>query len=325
MMRILRQFSGKDFWNRVFRCAVYALMLALCLPAPGAFVPAAAQAEDRDAAHVLRRLNSPERAAAVAKMNEASAREEGSVRPEQHEGEQDSTQFPLRGAGAAPMPAKGNAVSAPRSLSSVLTEQAASFLGVPAPIQPGMDEGLGFHQDGTVRKAGGAGNTGPSDDGQRAAAYMRSGLNGDGNGQFGVGPGYDPLTGQYDSTRGGLRTSGQIRDFSNFDPMRMVQDRAMSWGMGFLNSSAESLLSGIVDNERARLNFTIDWDGNFRGEGDVLLPFYDSQYTTIFTQIGRGVWPCPVVRRTAMTAGSVTSALGSAGSPTPRRKIPGTG
>jgi hypothetical protein len=320
MMRVLRQFSGKGFWNRVFRCAAYALILALCLPAPLAFAPVTARAENADAAHVLRRLNSPERAAAVAKMNEADARGEGkgvtpfeqaepapsplalsptsphsegqeAVRPEQRNG-QDSTQFPLRGAGAAPMPAKGIAASAPRSLSSILLEQAASFLGVPAPIQPGMDEGLGFHQDGTVRKAGGAGNAGPSDNGGRAAAYMRSGLNGYGNGLYGADYGsgyYDPQTGQWNSdpTRGGRRAgNGQTRDFSNFDPMRMVQDRALSWGLGFLNSSAESLLSGIVDNGRARLNFTLDWDGNFQGEGDVLLPFYDSQYTTIFTQIG---------------------------------------
>jgi hypothetical protein len=34
------------------------------------------------------------------------------------------------------------------------------------------------------------------------------------------------------------------------------------------------------------LNFTIDWDGHFQGEGDVLLPFYDSRHTTIFMQIG---------------------------------------
>jgi hypothetical protein len=28
-------------------------------------------------------------------------------------------------------------------------EQGASFLGVPAPMLPKQDEGLGFHQDGT--------------------------------------------------------------------------------------------------------------------------------------------------------------------------------
>jgi hypothetical protein len=56
--------------------------------------------------------------------------------------------------------------------------------------------------------------------------------------------------------------------------------------VGALNSAGEAALSGLVDNGRARLNFTIDWDGYFQGEGDVLLPFYDSQYTTIFTQVG---------------------------------------
>jgi hypothetical protein len=251
MMRVFRQFSGKGLWNRVFRCAAYALILALCLPVPGVFAPVSARAASPNTA-------------SSASPNAADAQ-----RP----------------------------AAAPRTLSSILLEQAASFMGVPAPVQPGMDEGLGFHQDGTVRKAGGTGNAGPSDNGQRAAAYMRSGLNGYSqngygpgfgmsNGQFGVGPGYDPFTGQYDSTRGGRRTNGQSRDLSNFDPLRLAQDRAMSWGLGWLNSSAESLFSGIMDNGRARLNFTIDWDGHFRGEGDVLLPFCDSQYTTIFTQLG---------------------------------------
>ncbi|MDR3358547.1 MAG: inverse autotransporter beta domain-containing protein [Desulfovibrio sp.] len=34
------------------------------------------------------------------------------------------------------------------------------------------------------------------------------------------------------------------------------------------------------------MNFTADRDGRFQGEEDALLPFYDSRYTTIFTQIG---------------------------------------
>jgi hypothetical protein len=142
------------------RCMIYALILSFCLPAPLAFAPVTARADNADATHVLRRLNGPERAAAVAKMNEASARGEGqgvtpfeqaepapsplalsptsphsegqgAVRPEQHEGEQDSTQFPLRGGTDGP---RSSAASAPRSLSSILMEQAASFLGVPAPI-----------------------------------------------------------------------------------------------------------------------------------------------------------------------------------------------
>jgi hypothetical protein len=41
--------------------------------------------------------------------------------------------------------------SAPRSLSSVILEQGAGFFGLSAPVQPGMDEGLGFHQDGTTQ------------------------------------------------------------------------------------------------------------------------------------------------------------------------------
>jgi hypothetical protein len=63
-------------------------------------------------------------------------------------------------------------------------EQGASFLGVPAPMLPSQDEGLGFHQDGTVRKAGGSGTAGPSDGGRRAAAYAGSGLMGYGGGSY---------------------------------------------------------------------------------------------------------------------------------------------
>jgi hypothetical protein len=159
---------------------------------------------------------------------------------------------------------------------------------------PGTDEGLGFHQDGTVRKAGGSGNVGPSDGGRRAAAYAGSGL-GYGVGYGGGGSyldgyvplsgiGYDHLTGRYDPARDGRRS--YERRFDGFDPVRTVQDRVLSWGLGALNSAGEAALSGIVDKGRARLNFTMDWDGKFRGEGDVLLPFYDGQYTTIFTQIG---------------------------------------
>ncbi|MDR2604363.1 MAG: inverse autotransporter beta domain-containing protein [Desulfovibrio sp.] len=176
---------------------------------------------------------------------------------------------------------------APRPLSYILMEQGASFLGVPAPMLPGADEGLGFHQDGTVRKAGGSGHAGPSDGGMRAAAYARSGL-GYGGYLDGYVPlsgiGYDHLTGRYDLARDGRRS--YERRFDGFDPVRTAQDRVLSWGIGALNSAGEAAMSSLVDNGRVRLNFTIDWDGNFRGEGDVLLPFYDSQYTTIFTQIG---------------------------------------
>jgi hypothetical protein len=239
MMHVLRQFSGKGFWKRVFRCTAYMLLLAMCLPAPGAFVFAASTAP------------------AKSQEKDQSA--------------------------------------APRTMTSVLLEQAASFIGVPAPVQPDrpdMDEGLGFHQDGTARKAGGvAGDTGPSDNGRRAAAYMRSGMSWGINGRDALIPGQDPLTGEFfrynESVFGEKRkNSGMSRSMDNFDPLRMGRDRVMSWGIGFLNSSAESLLSGLVDNGRARLNFTIDADGHFQGEGDVLLPFYDGQYTTIYTQLG---------------------------------------
>jgi hypothetical protein len=107
-------------------------------------------------------------------------------------------------------------------------EQGASFLGVPAPMLPGTDEGLGFHQDGTVRKAGGSGNAGPSDGGRRAASYAGSGLGYGGGGYLdGYAPlsgiGYDPLTGRYDPSRDGRRS--YERRFDGFDPVQTAQDR----------------------------------------------------------------------------------------------------
>ena len=48
----------------------------------------------------------------------------------------------------------------------------------------------------------------------------------------------------------------------------------------------EAALSGLVDGGRARLNFRLDRGGYFSGEGDALLPFYDSARTTIYTQVG---------------------------------------
>ncbi|MDR2161358.1 MAG: inverse autotransporter beta domain-containing protein, partial [Desulfovibrio sp.] len=185
-------------------------------------------------------------------------------------------------------------------MTETLFNYAAGFAGVPglAPrrgVDGSLDEGLGFHQDGTARRAGGtAGTSGPSDRGQRAGTYMQSGLNG-----AGFGPGFNQyrdlydgmlhdLWGRDDPTRGGRLTgqNGYSREPGDFDPFNMAIDRGLNWGAGFLNSMGEAGISSLVDGGRARLNFTIDGDGHFQGEGDALLPFYDSQYTTIFTQIG---------------------------------------
>lgn len=68
--------------------------------------------------------------------------------------------------------------------------------------------------------------------------------------------------------------------------MDMALDRGLNYGMGMLNSAGEAALSGLVDNGRARLNFQLDRDGRFSGEGDVLLPFWDAPQHTLFTQIG---------------------------------------
>jgi len=196
----------------------------------------------------------------------------------------------------------------PRSLSSAFFRYGAGFLGLSG-LAPGKestngrtDEGLGFHQDGTARKANGTTGTssGPSEDGRRAAAYMGAGLSYDpqrGTDQFR--PGYDPFTGQhwrfFDFTPNGGNQA--INNASGFGGMagfsggeggfqQMFVDRGLSWASGVANSAGETFLSGLVDGGRARLNFIVDWNGNVTGEGDTLFPFYDGQYTTVFTQIG---------------------------------------
>ncbi|MDR2124463.1 MAG: inverse autotransporter beta domain-containing protein, partial [Desulfovibrio sp.] len=184
------------------------------------------------------------------------------------------------------LPAGSSNGSAPRPLSYSLMDLGASILGVPAPTFPNRDEGAGFHQDGTVRKAGGAENDGPSDGGRRAAAYAQHGL---GNSYLGgyiplSAIGYDPLTGRYDPSRDGR--SSDTRQVDIFSSSQAAQDRVLSWGMGALNSAGEAAVSSFIRGARARLNYTLDDNGKLRGDGDVLLPLYDGRYTTIFAQAG---------------------------------------
>ena len=85
----------------------------------------------------------------------------------------------------------------------------------------------------------------------------------------------------------GHRTDGGSLGGNTLDnPQNYFMQRGLNYGLGFLNSSGAAALSGLADGGRARLNFMIDLDGRVNGEGDMLLPFYDSQYTTIYTQLG---------------------------------------
>lgn len=169
----------------------------------------------------------------------------------------------------------------PRGLDAALFNVAATFMGLPglAPSTGARDEGLGYHQDGTVRRAGSA----DAFDGRQARAYMGAGLMGDGA--------FSSPDGTLLPRRLGDEYSGRRRDyasrgFENFNLMDMALDRGLNYGMGMLNSAGEAALSGLVDNGRARLNFQLDRDGRFSGEGDVLLPFWDAPQHTLFTQIG---------------------------------------
>ena len=295
--------------SRFFHCLIWLLIFTFFLPTP---VLMTAQAGENPAnAHVMRRFNSPERARAI----EEAARQDAAARAAY--AEQEATRAPVAEgvtpAKEAPTVAPSATAAAgqrpadafrPKTLTEVLFNQGAAFMGVPglAPQQDkygNFDEGLGFHQDGTVRRAGGA-DSASGYGGKRAASYATYGM----TGGLGYGPGnmqgigYGPygnglydamhqeLWGRDDPTRGGRVTHGMGRSMDNFDPMDAAMQRGLNYGLGFLNSAGESALSGLVDGGRARLNFSVDWDGRINGEGDVLLPFWDSQYTTIYTQLG---------------------------------------
>ncbi|HJA78644.1 MAG TPA: inverse autotransporter beta domain-containing protein [Candidatus Desulfovibrio intestinavium] len=172
---------------------------------------------------------------------------------------------------------------APRGLDAALLNVVASFMGLPglAPSSGARDEGLGYHQDGTARRAGSA----DAFDGRQAQAYMGAGLMGANGGL--AGPPDDILRARPgEEFSGRRRDNNGFRTLDNLNPFDMALERGLNYGMGMLNSAGEAVLSGLADNGRARLNFQLDRDGRFSGEGDVLLPFWDAPRHTLFTQIG---------------------------------------
>lgn len=72
----------------------------------------------------------------------------------------------------------------------------------------------------------------------------------------------------------------------HFSPTDTALNYGLSRGMGLINSAGENILANLSDNGQAKLNFLFDKDGNFFGEGDVFLPFWESPRFTFFTQLG---------------------------------------
>lgn len=300
-------------------CRVISLFLVFSFLLP---VPLASSAESRmynhGAARVQARLHSSERKAAIARMHEQY---EEFARGEERTMMAPSSPLALpassprngeNGKNVAQAPSAYSAASRPKSASEVLFNAATSVMGMPGlasnhngPYAPDADQGLGFHADGTVRKAGGE-ESASGYNGKRAAAYAGSGL---GNGAYGNGgslggmgyhePGYDPATGQnyryLNPTSGGRRAFGQggmggYGSMDQFDPARMVMERSLNYGLGLANTAAEGLVTGFFQSPyggaRARFGFVVDWEGTLGGEGDLLVPLYDSIYTTVYTQVG---------------------------------------
>ena len=176
------------------------------------------------------------------------------------------------------------ATARPQTMTEVMFNGVTGFMGLPgltsnanAPYNPNADQGLGFHADGTARRADGStGDNAASAayNGQRAAAYANSGVASGfdspygsmgGNGlsssvipaQAGIqNNGLDPLSAS-GLTRGlrggdGIKSGGDgIKggnpDFLN-DPQQMLLDRGLNYGMGLANSAAEGLFLGVMDS-----------------------------------------------------------------------------
>ena len=292
------------------RALVVCLVFSLTLPLP---IMAGTAPENGDSAHIHARLNGPERKAAIEearRIHEAARSSfeevEEKALPVQSQKKTAITRGqeptgPLRGAGTAPLPVGGKASPEhPKTMSEALFNAVTGFMGLPGlggttPYDPNADQGLGFHQDGTARRADGTtGNSAGNFDGRRAASYLGNGLGYGPYGSYGAnnpggwyGAGYDPVThhnfrlGDMDSRR-----SMQGYGMDMADPQQYLMQRGLNYGMGFLNSMGEAAFTGLTDKGRARLNFMVDMDGRINGEGDVLFPFYDGRYTTIFTQVG---------------------------------------
>lgn len=308
-----------DWFRRVL---VFALVLSMTVPLPlagGAATPDAPGREDRmemngDAASVHARLNGPERAAAI----KAARQEDAAARASFARGEDGtslSAASPASSPSAdssAPAAQQGapTAQSAERIVSpaETLFNGAAGLLGLPGlqgdrqdpyarhdSYDPNADQGRGFHEDGTARRADGAtGNNAASGsfDGRRAAGYASHGLGPGLSGRYGAAD--DPLRADnwdMDDSMDGRAAAGRTSMdgyglLGATDPHSYLMQRGLNHGMGFLNSMGEAALGGLTDNGRARLNFMTDWDGKLNGEGDVLLPWYDGKYTTVFSQFG---------------------------------------
>lgn len=309
-----------DWFRRVL---VFALVLSMTVPLPlagGAATPGVPGAENRmemddDAASVHARLNGPERAAAI----EAARREDAAARASFARGE-DGTSLSAASPASSPSAdssAPANRQGAPTaqsaeragSLAETLFNGAAGLLGLPglqgnrpdpyAPqhdpnADPNADQGRGFHEDGTARRADGStGNNAASGsfDGRRAAGYAAHGLGYGQSGRYGAAD--DPLRADswdMDDAMDGRAANRTGMDgyglLGATDPHNYLMQRGLNHGMGLLNSMGEAAFGGLTDNGRARLNFMTDWDGKINGEGDVLLPWYDGTYTTVFSQFG---------------------------------------
>ncbi len=76
----------------------------------------------------------------------------------------------------------------------------------------------------------------------------------------------------------------------SLDPVHTVLDQGLNYGLGIANTTAETMFSNLLEGpyggSRARFDFRADWNGKINGEGDVLLPLYDSPHTTIYSQLG---------------------------------------
>lgn len=83
--------------------------------------------------------------------------------------------------------------------------------------------------------------------------------------------------------RGGYGMKDNTHPGPGQDSSDMARQQAQNAGMSLINAMGEHVLS---EYGQATFNFRVTGDGQIEGEGDILIPLYDGESTTVFTQIG---------------------------------------
>jgi|GEM_PF-5487917 len=265
---------------------ILALLLCLSLIFPPSVAFGAGGLSDADITRIESRLNSPERAKAIADAarqteleKNATPAADAAPLPGGNVAVATATPIPASpsisrnipsAAGPTPatsMPKSRAEVSksvpgAPKSMTEVLFNTTVGVAGLPGlnPVPPQKDAAF------NINSPAGSGST--TDPGWTQGGVLPSG-----------------------APRTMMKEHGPPRrDSSPYsDPDVFTLDKGINYGLGLLNIYGQSL-AGSVDGN-LRLQFYSDQDGKLQGEGDFLLPLYDTTHMSLFMQTGlRSMW-----------------------------------